>query len=73
MFLSELKDAQSGVISSINADAAFTRRLGEMGFTAGERVECICRSAFGSPILYFAKGSAVALRKRDASRVAVTI
>ena len=44
-----------------------------MGFTAGERVECICRSAFGSPILYFAKGSAVALRKRDASRVAVTI
>ena len=71
MFLSELKDGQSGVISSINADSAFSRRLGEMGFTAGERVQCLCRSAFGSPILYAVKGSTIALRRRDAERVVI--
>lgn len=71
MFLSELKDGQSGVISSINADAAFSRRLAEMGFTDGETVRCICRSAFNSPILYGVKGSSVALRKSDAKRVVI--
>ena len=71
MFLSELKDGQSGVISSIHADSAFSRRLGEMGFTSGERVQCLCRSAFGSPILYAVKGSTIALRRRDAERVVI--
>ena len=73
MFLSELKDGQSGVISSLKADAAFSRRLEEMGFCSGEAVLCICRSAFGSPILYSVKDSMVALRKNDASLVEVVL
>ena len=73
MFLSELRDNQSGVISSLNFDAAFARRLSDMGFCRGERVTRVRAAVFGSPILYEAKGSTVALRKCDASRIEVTV
>ena len=73
MFLSELADGQSGVISSLNFNADFARRLSDMGFCEGERVMRLCSGAFGSPILFLAKDSAVALRKSDAERVEVTL
>lgn len=73
MFLSELKDGQSGVISSLNFDAAFSRRLSDMGFCRGESVRRICASSFGSPILFAAKGGTVALRKGDAEHIEVSL
>ena len=73
MFLSELADGQSGVISSLNFQADFARRLSDMGFCNGERVKRICAGAFGSPILFLAKDSAVALRKCDAESIEVTL
>ncbi|MBQ7203058.1 MAG: ferrous iron transport protein A [Eubacterium sp.] len=73
MFLSELKDAQSGVISSINFSCGYARRLMDMGFCHGERVRCVCRSVFTSPILYYVKGSNIALRKCDADKIEVTL
>ncbi|MBE6816199.1 MAG: ferrous iron transport protein A [Ruminococcaceae bacterium] len=73
MFLSELRDNQSGVISSLNFDADFARRLSDMGFCNGEKVQKTCTAAFGSPMLYSAKDSEVALRRCDASRIEVTL
>ncbi len=73
MLLSELKDFQSGVISSLNFDVGFSRRLGEMGFSRGSRVKRICASPFGSPILFEALDGNVAVRKCDAERIEVTL
>ncbi|MBR3149828.1 MAG: ferrous iron transport protein A [Eubacterium sp.] len=71
--MSELKDGQSGVISSLNFDADFARRLAEMGFCKGKRVKRICACAFGSPILFEAMDGWIALRKYDAQRIEVVV
>jgi len=71
MFLSELKENQSAVILNSLCENAFDRRLCDMGFRSGERVDCVKRGLFKSPIIYSVCGSFVALRKVDADRIEV--
>ncbi len=71
MVLSELKDGQFGVISSVKHDAAFERRLMDMGFCPGERVLRLGSGLGGGLLLFRVKGSMVALRKEDARGIEV--
>jgi len=73
MFLSDLKENQSAVIVLSENESAFGRRLCDMGFCEGERVLCVKRSVFGSPVLYRVKDSNAALRKADAKRIEVIL
>lgn len=73
MFLSDLKENQSGVISSVDFDSAFSGRLGDMGFTVGERVVCVKKAVFSSPVLYNVKGANISLRTCDAKRIGVEV
>ena len=73
MFLSELKENQSGVVEFCESETAFGRRLCDMGFRKGERVLCVKRGVFKSPIVYGVCGSLVALRKADADKIEVVL
>ena len=73
MLLSELKENQSAVIASAEFEGTFGARLCDMGFRMGERVLCVKRGLFPSPILYFVNGSYIALRKNDAEKIGVVL
>jgi len=73
MLLSELKENQSAVISFCNCETDFGRRLCDMGFRSGERVVCVKRGLFKSPIIYLVCGSLTALRKADADKIEVVL
>ena len=73
MLLSELKENQSAVIASGPEKTVFDRRLCDMGFRRGERVVCIKRGFFKSPIIYSVCGSFIALRKSDAEIIEVVL
>lgn len=73
MFLSDMRESQTGVISSLDFDREFRIRLNDMGFCKGENVVCIKRAMLSSPILYNVKGSNIALRKVDAKRIGVRL
>ena len=57
MFLSDMNEKQSAVISKINISDDFSRRLCDMGFIKGEKVICIRKALFSSPILFSVKGA----------------
>ena len=74
--LSELGVGESARITSVSltsAGASFARRLGDLGFTPGERVECVMSSPLGSMRAYLVRGAVIALRQCDAARVEVSV
>ena len=71
MFLSELGEKQGAKIAKNSFSGDFSRRLRDMGFAEGEKVLCVRKSVFSSPIIYRIKGSNIALRKKDAQRIEV--
>jgi Fe2+ transport system protein FeoA len=68
-----MREGQVGVISAVNFDNPFKIRLNDMGFCIGENVKCVKISVMTSPILYFVKGTSVALRKSDAKYIEVSV
>ena len=73
MLLSELQNNHTAVITGFRGSDPFFVRLCEMGFSKGERVLCVCRSVFGSPILFSVMGSSIAVRKSDAEKIEVSV
>lgn len=73
MFLSDLKENQSAVIVFSEGESVFGRRLCDLGFCEGEKVLCVKRALFGSPVLYRVKESNAALRTADAKRIEVVL
>lgn len=49
------------------------RRLLDVGFTKGTRVECVGKSPFGDPSAYLVRGTVMAIRNADAASVMVTV
>ena len=52
MRLSELKTGESGVIVKVLGHGGFRRRIMEMGFVRGKRVEVILNAPLQDPIEY---------------------
>jgi ferrous iron transport protein B len=73
MKLSQMKENQSGFIIDIDDDTGFNRRLFDMGFINGQNISCLNIGIFGTPIAYQIRGSKIALRKKDASRIGVVL
>lgn len=46
-------------------------RLSDLGLTSGSRVTCTMKSPLGDPCAYLIRGAVIALRRADASIVAV--
>ena len=73
MFLSDLKENQSAVIVFSDNKTRFEERLCDMGFRKGEKVLCVKRGLFSSPVIYSVGGSRVALRRADAKKIEVVL
>lgn len=70
--LTPLSDLQIGcyaIIKEITSTGSIRRRLQDMGFVEGTKVECVLKSPFGDPIAYEIKGTLIALRNEDSSCV----
>lgn len=58
-------------VAGLEASGGLRRRLIELGFFEGERVEKVLRSPLGDPSAYLVRGTVTAIRDADAAKVLV--
>ncbi len=71
MVLCALPAGATARVQGIEAEAGIRHRLGDLGLIAGTRVTCVGKSPLGDPTAYLIRGTVIALRKEDASKVFV--
>ena len=71
MRLSELKTGESATIVKVTGHGGFRRRIMEMGFVRGQRVEVILNAPLKDPIEYKIMGYDISLRRSEADMVLV--
>lgn len=71
MRLSELKTGESATILKVWGHGGFRRRIMEMGFVRGQRVEVILNAPLKDPIEYRIMGYDISLRRSEAEMVVV--
>ena len=71
MRLSELKTGESATILKVTGHGGFRRRIMEMGFVRGQRVEVILNAPLKDPIEYKIMGYDISLRRSEADMVVV--
>lgn len=69
--LSELDVGEKARIVSIGGSGAVKRRIMDMGFTSGSRIEVIRRAPMGDPIEFRIRGYRISLRKEEAENIIV--
>lgn len=73
MRLSCLQEGQEGKITKMLVEAELNRRLLDFGLTAETKICCLRKSPMGDPALYLVRGTMLALRRKDSSRVFVEV
>ena len=71
MYLSELKTGESAVIIKVLGHGGFRRRILEMGFVQGQKVEAVLNAPLKDPIKYRVMGYEVSLRRSEASMIEI--
>ena len=71
MRLSELKTGESATILKFLGHGGFRRRIMEMGFIRGQRVEVVLNAPLKDPIEYKIMGYQISLRRSEADMVVV--
>lgn len=71
MRLSELKTGESATILKVLGHGGFRRRIMEMGFVRGQRVEVMLNAPLKDPIEYKVMGYDISLRRSEADMVVV--
>lgn len=71
MRLNCLKEGGRGRIVGLELPAGLRRRLRDIGLTEGTVICCLRRGPRGTLALYRARGTMLALRKADSSRILV--
>ena len=71
MRLSELQTDESATILKVTGHGGFRRRIVEMGFIRGQRVEVVLNAPLKDPIKYKIMGYEVSLRRSEAEMVEV--
>jgi ferrous iron transport protein B len=72
MHLSDLNTGESAIIKKVKGIGSFRRRIQEMGFVAGKKVEVIKNAPLQDPVEYRIMGYNVSLRKSEASLIEVS-
>ncbi len=68
---SELQYGEIGIIDDIDGEHPSSRRILEIGFTPGEAIELINKSAFNDPLAFSVRGTLIAIRKNEADCIKV--
>jgi len=71
MKLSELKTGESGVIVKVQGHGGFRKRIIEMGFIKGKKVEVLLNAPLQDPVKYKLMGYEVSLRHQEADMIEV--
>ncbi|MBE9547692.1 MAG: ferrous iron transport protein A [Proteobacteria bacterium] len=71
MYLSEMKEGQTGVITRVGGNNSFRRRLLEMGFIKGSEIYVEKYAPLKDPIELIIKGYHVSLRVEEAAQITV--
>ena len=71
MLLSDLNTGESAVIVKVLGHGGFRRRILEMGFVRGQRVEAILNAPLRDPIKYRLMGYEVSLRRSEAAMIEI--
>ena len=66
--LSDLPAGRSADVAQMDAPGPMGRRLLDIGFTEGTRVQCLYAAPSGEPRAYLVRGAVIALRREDAAR-----
>ncbi len=69
--LNTLKEGQSCIVSEVNASLNTKRRLHDMGLIKNTKVKCLQKSPFGDPVAYLIRGTVIALRSEDSSKIKI--
>ncbi len=69
--LQKLPRGASGIICELKNESGIKRRLNDLGFTEGTKIEKIGVSPLGDPSAYLVRGATIALRDSDASLIVV--
>ena len=71
--LSQLREGQSGQVSSLSDTGQMRRRVQDLGLIEGTAVQCLQKSAFGDPCAYLIRGAVIALRSKDSQQILVRL
>jgi ferrous iron transport protein B len=71
MKLSDLQHGQSGIITKVRGRGAFRRRIIEMGFVKGKRVEMLTKAPLRDPTEYKVMDYEVSLRRSEAELIEI--
>lgn len=71
MRLSELNTGEKGVIVKVMGHGGFRKRIVEMGFVKGKRVEVVLNAPLKDPIEYRVMGYEISLRRQEAEMIEV--
>ncbi len=71
IFLTELQNNETAIITGINGQGAFRKRITEMGFVKGKRVKVIKNAPLLDPVEYEIMGYNISLRRSEASLINV--
>jgi len=69
--LAEMKVGQRARVVRLLVEGLTRRRLLDLGLLPGTEVRAVIKSPFGNPTAYDIRGSVLALRKEDASKIVV--
>lgn len=69
--LDRLAAGRRAVVAEVTAPEGQRRRLQELGFVPGGRVEAVQESPWGDPVAYAVCGAVIALRRSDARQILV--
>lgn len=71
MKLSELNTGQSGIIVKVTGHGGFRKRIVEMGFIKGQKVDVLLNAPLKDPVKYRVMGYEVSLRHSEANMIEV--
>ncbi len=69
--LSKIPVGTLGMVSEIYSEGITRRRLLDLGFVPGTKIEVLRKSPIGDPTAYFIRGAVIALRDVDADKILV--
>ncbi|MBE7071161.1 MAG: ferrous iron transport protein A [Ruminococcaceae bacterium] len=68
--LSEMKQGETAIVSSVNGDARYVGRITSIGLTPGCKVSII-KNEKNRPIIVFARDTMIALNEKESSNIEV--
>jgi len=69
--LAELGVGDAAIIAHVGGERAFRRRIMELGFVPGTRVELVGVAPLGDPLEFLVRGASLSIRRADAAEVRV--